>query len=90
VQWQATRDLVVEANYGGNRGALLVENNTGTSPLGGLNTPNPAVFARYGIESTAERKRELRAVRLTRRALPLHFSENQNPRKLRIIGRIGS
>ena len=42
------RDLLVEANYVGNRGAW--ENNSG--PLGGLNTPNPATFARYGIDPT--------------------------------------
>jgi hypothetical protein len=42
------RDLIVEANYVGNRGAW--ENNSG--PLGGLNTPNPASFAKYGIDPT--------------------------------------
>jgi len=38
----------VEANYVGNRGAW--ENNSGL--LGGLNTPNPATFAKYGIDPT--------------------------------------
>jgi hypothetical protein len=42
---QITRDLVVDANFVGNRGAW--ENSS--SLLGGLNTPNPATFAQYGI-----------------------------------------
>jgi hypothetical protein len=48
IQREVVRDLVVEANFVGNRGAWL--NNAGL--LGGLNTPNPAVFARYGIDPT--------------------------------------
>src|SRR5665213_3902792 len=48
VQREVLRDLVVEANYVGNRGAW--ENN-GAS-LGGLNTPNPTVFSKYGIDPT--------------------------------------
>jgi hypothetical protein len=48
VQREAVRDLVVEANYVGNKGVW--ENNS--SLLGGLNTPNPAVFAPYGIDPT--------------------------------------
>jgi len=47
-QREVFRDLVVEANYVGNRGAW--ENNS--AYLGGLNTPNPAVFAKYGIDPT--------------------------------------
>src|SRR6202042_3081763 len=43
--------LVVEANFVGNRGAWesggIVSN-----LLGGLNTPNPAIFAKYGIDPT--------------------------------------
>ena len=45
---QVARDLVVEANFVGNRGAW--ENSS--SLLGGLNTPNPAIFAHYGIDPT--------------------------------------
>jgi hypothetical protein len=45
---QIARDLVVEANFVGNRGAW--ENSS--SLLGGLNTPNPATFAHYGIDPT--------------------------------------
>ena len=48
LQRQVIRDLIVEANYVGNRGAW--ENNSAL--LGGLNTPNPATFARYGIDPT--------------------------------------
>jgi hypothetical protein len=48
LQRQLIRDLIVEANYVGNRGAW--ENNSGL--LGGLNTPDPATFARYGIDPT--------------------------------------
>lgn len=47
-QRQVTQDLVVEANFVGNRGAW--ENSS--SLLGGLNTPNPATFAQYGIDPT--------------------------------------
>ena len=49
VQRQVARDLVVEANYVGNRGAWEYN---GSSLLGGLNTPNPASFAKYGIDPT--------------------------------------
>jgi hypothetical protein len=48
VQREVLRDLIVEANYVGNRGAW--ENNSGL--LGGLNTPNPTVFGKYGIDPT--------------------------------------
>src|SRR5262249_19832945 len=48
VQREVIRNLTVEANYVGNRGAW--EN--ATSLLGGLNTPNPATFAAYGIDPT--------------------------------------
>lgn len=48
LQRQIFRDLTVEANYVANRGAW--ENNA--TLLGGLNTPNPAAFARYGIDPT--------------------------------------
>jgi Carboxypeptidase regulatory-like domain len=48
LQREVTKDLIVEANYVGNRGAW--ENNS--APLGGLNTPNPASFARFGIDPT--------------------------------------
>ena len=48
LQREVVRDLVVEANYVGNRGAW--EN--ATSLEGGLNDPNPAVFAKYGIDPT--------------------------------------
>ena len=48
LQREVVRDLVVEANYVGNRGAW--ENNSGL--LGGLNTPNPASFGKYGIDPT--------------------------------------
>ncbi|SPF41139.1 conserved exported hypothetical protein [Candidatus Sulfopaludibacter sp. SbA4] len=48
VQRQVARDVVVEANFVGNRGAW--ENSS--SLLGGLNTPNPAIFAKYGIDPT--------------------------------------
>jgi len=48
LQREVVRDLIVEANYVGNRGAW--ENNSGL--LGGLNTPNPATFAKYGIDPT--------------------------------------
>jgi hypothetical protein len=44
-QRQVQRDFVVEANFVGNRGAWL----NSSSLLGGLNTPNPATFAQYGI-----------------------------------------
>ncbi len=47
-QRQVLRDLVVEANYVGNRGAW----ETNSSLLGGLNTPNPATYAKYGIDPT--------------------------------------
>jgi Carboxypeptidase regulatory-like domain len=51
VQRQLTRDLVVEANYVGNRGAWLTS--SAFSGLdGGLNTPNPATYAKYGIDPT--------------------------------------
>jgi hypothetical protein len=49
LQREVMRDLIVEANYVGNRGAW--ENNS--APLGGLNVPNPATFAKYGIDPTA-------------------------------------
>jgi hypothetical protein len=52
VQRQVLRDLVVEANYVGNRGAWLTQNNTSTNLLGGLNTVNPATLAKYGIDPT--------------------------------------
>ena len=52
VQRQVFRDLVVEANYVGNRGAWLTQNNTSSNLDGGLNTVNPAVFAKYGIDPT--------------------------------------
>ncbi len=48
LQREVVRDLTIEANYVANRGAW--ENNAGS--LGGLNTPNPASFARYGIDPT--------------------------------------
>jgi hypothetical protein len=48
VQREVLRDIVVEANYVANRGVW--EN--ATSLLGGLNVPNPAVFAKYGIDPT--------------------------------------
>src|SRR5580658_624980 len=47
-QRELTRDLVVEANFVGNRGAW--ENSS--TLLGGLNDPNAASFARYGIDPT--------------------------------------
>ena len=52
VQRQVLRDLVIEANYVGNRGAWLTQNNTSTNLLGGLNTVSPATLARYGIDPT--------------------------------------
>lgn len=58
VQREVVRDLVVEANYVANRGAWEVATNSAAgsgsanSLLGGLNTPNPAVFAKYGIDPT--------------------------------------
>jgi hypothetical protein len=48
LQREVARGFTVEANYVGNRGAW--EN--ATSLLGGLNTPNPSVFAKYGIDPT--------------------------------------
>jgi len=48
LQREIFRDLIVEANYVGNIGAW----ETNTAPLGGLNTPNPATYARYGIDPT--------------------------------------
>lgn len=48
VQREVLRDFVVEANYVGNRGAWL---NNSTFD-GGLNTVNPATFAKYGIDPT--------------------------------------
>lgn len=52
VQRQVFRDLVVEANYVGNRGAWLTQNNTSSNLDGGLNTVNPAQFTKYGIDPT--------------------------------------
>ena len=51
-QREVAKDLVAEVNYVGNRGAWLVQNNTGTNLLGGLNTVNPSQFTRYGIDPT--------------------------------------
>jgi hypothetical protein len=48
LQRQVSRDLVVEANFVGNRGAWIPT----SAPLGGLNTPNPLSFAKYGIDPT--------------------------------------
>jgi hypothetical protein len=48
LQRALTRDLVLEVNYVGNRGAW--ENNSAS--LGGLNIPNPSVFSKYGIDPT--------------------------------------
>jgi hypothetical protein len=48
VQRQVTKDLLVETNWVGNRGAWL---NSSTFD-GGLNTPNPSIFAKYGIDPT--------------------------------------
>ncbi len=52
VQRVVFRDLIAEVNFVGNRGAWLVQNNTGTNLLGGLNTVNPAAFAKYRIDPT--------------------------------------
>jgi hypothetical protein len=54
VQREVLRGLVVEAAYVGNRG-VWETGNGGNGPsylLGGLNTPNPSVFSRYGIDPT--------------------------------------
>jgi len=48
LQRQVSRDFVVEANFVGNRGAWI----NSSSLLGGLNTPNPLSFAKYGIDPT--------------------------------------
>ncbi len=48
LQRDVTKGFTLEANYVGNRGVW--ENNSGL--LGGLNTPNPATFAKYGIDPT--------------------------------------
>jgi Carboxypeptidase regulatory-like domain len=48
---QVARDLVVEANFVGNRGAWESSSSI-SNLLGGLNTPNPATFAKYGIDPT--------------------------------------
>ncbi len=54
LQREVMRGLVVDASYVGNRGVW--ENGpggNGPSYLdGGLNTPNPAIFAKYGIDPT--------------------------------------
>ncbi len=47
LQRQVAQGFTIEANYVGNRGVW--ENATS---LLGLNTPNPAVFAKYGIDPT--------------------------------------
>ena len=59
LQWSAgfqrevVRNLVVEANYVGNRGAWLNTASSGANNLlGGLNTPNPVSFRKYGIDPT--------------------------------------
>jgi hypothetical protein len=49
LQREVVRNLTVEANYVGNRGAWEYN---GGGLLGGLNTPNPANFAKYGIDPT--------------------------------------
>jgi len=49
LQREVLRGLVVEGNYVGNRGAW---EQGGTNLDGGLNIPNPAVFAKYGIDPT--------------------------------------
>jgi hypothetical protein len=48
LQRQVTKDIVVESNFVGNRGAWL---NNSTFD-GGLNTVNPSTFAKYGIDPT--------------------------------------
>lgn len=48
LQREVARGLTLEANYVGNRGVW--ENSS--SLVGGLNTPNPSVFAQYGIDPT--------------------------------------
>jgi hypothetical protein len=58
LQRELLRDFTVEANYVGNRG--IWETATGSAAgsgsantlLGGLNTPNPSTFAKYGIDPT--------------------------------------
>ena len=59
LQWSAGfqrevfRNLTVEANYVGNRGAWLNTASSGANNLlGGLNAPNPAGFSKYGIDPT--------------------------------------
>ncbi len=58
LQREVVRSLVVEANYVANRGAWETATNSAAGSgssnglLGGLNTPNPASFARYGIDPT--------------------------------------
>jgi len=55
LQRELLRGLVVEGSYVGNRG-VWETGNGGNGPsylLGGLNTPNPAVFAKYGIDPTS-------------------------------------
>lgn len=51
-QREVVRDLVVEANYVGNRGAWENTASSGANNLIGLNTPNPAGFSKYGIDPT--------------------------------------
>src|SRR6185437_4526950 len=48
LQREVLHGLTLEADYVGNRGVW--ENSSGL--LGGLNTPNPAIFAKYGIDPT--------------------------------------
>ena len=52
LQREVVRNLIVEANYVGNRGAWLNTASSGANSLIGLNTPNPASFGKYGIDPT--------------------------------------
>jgi hypothetical protein len=58
LQREVVRDLTVEANFVGNRGvwetatASAAGSGSANGLLGGLNTPNPALFAKYGIDPT--------------------------------------
>jgi hypothetical protein len=60
VQRELLHGLTLEANYVANRGVW--EN--ATSLLGGLNTPNPAVFAQYGIDPTTAAGRSTLSARM--------------------------
>ncbi len=52
IEREISHNFVVEANYVGNRGAWLTQNNTSNNLDGGLNTVNPASFSKYGIDPT--------------------------------------